>query len=133
MATKKKGKSRQGRSSRKRTAGSGHSRVVYIHGIGDQLPPVALKREWDLALFGRDMGGQTEMAYWSDILHGTQPRTMAAAGSRSLDVDTLLERAGLGDTPGAQVLADALIARFGVSAGKRRCAQESAAAARVPA
>ena len=38
--------------------------VIYVHGIGNQPPADALKRDWDLALFGRDMGVATRMAYW---------------------------------------------------------------------
>jgi hypothetical protein len=38
--------------------------VLYVHGIGNQPPADALKRQWDLALFGRDMGARTRMAYW---------------------------------------------------------------------
>ncbi len=43
--------------------------VVYIHGIGKQALHDPLKREWDLALFGREMGAQTRMARWSDLNH----------------------------------------------------------------
>ena len=38
--------------------------VVYVHGIGNQPIASILKRQWDRALFGRDMGGRTRMAYW---------------------------------------------------------------------
>jgi hypothetical protein len=44
--------------------------VIYVHGIGRQPPPTQLKLEWDLALFGRDLGERSVMAYWSDLLHG---------------------------------------------------------------
>ena len=30
--------------------------VVYVHGIGAHPPARELKLEWDLALFGRDLG-----------------------------------------------------------------------------
>ena len=45
--------------------------TIYIHGIGEHPPKEQWKREWDLALFGKPMGDQTSMAYWSDILHET--------------------------------------------------------------
>lgn len=41
--------------------------VVYMHGIGNQEPPKELKRIWDVALFGVDMGARTRMAYWADL------------------------------------------------------------------
>jgi subtilisin family serine protease len=41
--------------------------VVYIHGIGNKPPPTVLKRQYDNALFGIDMGGRTRLAYWADI------------------------------------------------------------------
>lgn len=43
--------------------------VVYIHGIGSQIAPALLKREWDKLLFGTDKGELTRMAYWADIQH----------------------------------------------------------------
>lgn len=48
--------------------------ILYIHGIGEHPPKDELKQEWDLALFGKPMGDQTSMAYWSDILHGRSSR-----------------------------------------------------------
>ncbi|MBE3072387.1 MAG: hypothetical protein IMZ67_05375 [Acidobacteria bacterium] len=38
--------------------------VVYVHGIGNQPVADILKRQWDEALFGRDMGSRTRMVYW---------------------------------------------------------------------
>ncbi len=52
-----------------RSADGRDSPVVYIHGIGKQAPPAELKLEWDLALFGRDLGSRSRMAYWADLLH----------------------------------------------------------------
>ena len=45
--------------------------VLYVHGAGNKPPPDELKREWDRDLFGRDMGGQTRMVYYADLLHPT--------------------------------------------------------------
>lgn len=42
--------------------------VVYVHGVGDKPAPPQLKREWDKALFGMDMGARTRMAYWADLV-----------------------------------------------------------------
>ena len=41
--------------------------IIYIHGIANKPAPAVLKRQWDLALFGIDMGSRTRMAYWADI------------------------------------------------------------------
>ena len=96
------------------------SPVVYIHGIGKQSPPADLKLEWDLALFGRDLGGRSRMAYWADILHppGEPMPTVAsmrAADAAELDLDAALERAGLDpDDPKVQVMAEVLLQQAGV-------------------
>jgi len=41
--------------------------VVYIHGIGNKIVAPALKLEWDHALYARDLGQTSQMAYWADI------------------------------------------------------------------
>jgi hypothetical protein len=43
--------------------------VLYVHGAGNKPPSDELKREWDRDLFGRDMGDQTRMVYYADLLH----------------------------------------------------------------
>jgi hypothetical protein len=42
---------------------------VYVHGSGPQPAPQELKRALDSALFGRDQGARTEVAYYADLLH----------------------------------------------------------------
>lgn len=85
----------------KKAAGDGFdSVIVYIHGIGQQpYPPAALKLKWDLALFGRDLGKQSSMAYWADILHppGEPVPTVGkqSAGGGTIDLATAIEQAGL--------------------------------------
>jgi pimeloyl-ACP methyl ester carboxylesterase len=67
-------------------ASSDESVVVYVHGIGDQLPAAELKQRWDLALFGRDVGHRSVMAYWSDVLHPDNaggPTTKQASSRRA--------------------------------------------------
>jgi hypothetical protein len=115
VATKKR------KQARTRSAAAASStdtpRVVYIHGIGDQPDPVTLKREWDLALFGREMGTRTTMAYWSDILHPQRKRAEAkrARASKSLSVDSLLEEAGVSpENKDAQYLARSLLRKAGI-------------------
>jgi hypothetical protein len=43
--------------------------VVYVHGNGNKVREELLKRHWDLALFGRDAGTSSRMAYWAPLLH----------------------------------------------------------------
>jgi subtilisin family serine protease/pimeloyl-ACP methyl ester carboxylesterase len=94
--------------------------VVYIHGIGKQAPPDDLKLEWDLALFGRDLGDRSRMAYWADILHPAEEpmpsiAAMRAEDSSELHLEAALERAGLdpGD-PRVEILAEVLLEHAGV-------------------
>jgi len=46
--------------------------TVYVHGNGNKIAADALKRVWDEALFERDMGDATRMAYWAPLRY-TQP------------------------------------------------------------
>src|SRR5687768_17015892 len=73
--------------------------IVYIHGIGKQeWPPERLKLKWDLALFGRDLGAQSRMAYWADILHSPsepEPRVDAKSAHGGVDLEDAILQAGL--------------------------------------
>jgi hypothetical protein len=68
--------------------------VIYIHGNGVYPPRDQLKREWDIALFGKPMGNRTSMAYLSDILHGpstvTGVRARVTASSTVQIIDRLI-------------------------------------------
>jgi hypothetical protein len=45
--------------------------IVYIHGVGNKPVRAALKRQWDTALFGFELGERSRMAYWVNRdLHG---------------------------------------------------------------
>lgn len=98
------------------------TRIVYIHGIGRQAPPEQLKREWDLALFGREMGEQTVMAYWADLLHGEPPtpgssKSQKGARAEALDVDALLRAAGVDPAnDDARRLAQSMLRSLGLDA-----------------
>jgi hypothetical protein len=113
-------------SSRKRAAAAqeaGQRSVIYVHGIGVQPAPDVLKRDWDLALFGKEMGGQTRMAYWADFLHGKRSlsRTRAIRPDTEIDFDALLREAKVPtDGDGARLLSGALAARLGVRAPATR-------------
>ncbi len=66
--------------------------TIYIHGIGEHPPKDQWKRQWDLALFGKPMGDQTSMAYWSDILHG--PPVEGAEGAKAIRTRAIVSSAG---------------------------------------
>lgn len=78
MATRKKiGKS---------NTASDESVVIYVHGIGQHPPREQIKQQWDLALFGRELGERSRMAYWCDLVHplqaGSAAKGLRAAGAR---------------------------------------------------
>lgn len=62
--------------------------IVYIHGIANKPAPAVLKREWDQALFGVDMGARTRMAYWADIRY-PQPLSSGATERLALGAPEL--------------------------------------------
>ena len=62
--------------------------LVYVHGIGPQVGPATLKREYDRALLDGDAGDRTRLAYWADILHQTAPQARAAEAFRSDGIAT---------------------------------------------
>lgn len=104
------------------TADRYDSVIVYVHGIGKHAPADQLKLEWDLALFGKDLGVRSRMAYWSDLIHpptGPGARTVRRPSTGSegeLDVDALLANAGLSEEDqAAQDFALALLRGFGVA------------------
>ena len=41
--------------------------IVYVHGNGNQVGAELLKSLWDRALFGREMGERSRMAYWAAV------------------------------------------------------------------
>ena len=41
--------------------------VLYVHGNGNKVRKDRLKLDWDRALFGRDMGDKSVMAYWASL------------------------------------------------------------------
>jgi hypothetical protein len=64
--------------------------VVYVHGAGNKPPPQELKRAWDQDLFGRDMGQQTQMAYYADLLHAAPGAIGADACTQDEALDALV-------------------------------------------
>lgn len=77
--------------------------IIYVHGIGKQEPEEVVKRAWDIALFGKDMGDYSRMAYWADILHGNEASgpelsQMKTSLPDELDPASILAEAGVGIT-----------------------------------
>jgi hypothetical protein len=109
--------------------------IVYIHGVGDQEPATELKRSWDLALFGQDMGSRTSMAYWADLTRPTSAarrRTRSALVDRDLGAAELLKDAELPtDDEAAQAFTEALAERL-ASGGTRGRGGPSAKALPLP-
>ncbi len=83
--------------------------IIYIHGLANKPPEDVLKRQWDRALFGFDLGERSRMAYWvnrdrhgpplgetsdPDELAAMQPKpgfsTASHRSSRAGDADALL-------------------------------------------
>lgn len=77
------------------------SLVVYVHGVGRHIRSDQLKLEWDFALFGRDLGERSRMAYWADLAHPESPRATKASMRReavqtdTLNLDDVLDDAGV--------------------------------------
>jgi pimeloyl-ACP methyl ester carboxylesterase len=57
--------------------------LIYVHGIGQHPPLEAIKLQWDLALFGRDVGAKSSMAYWSDLVHPAAVATKGRSSAKS--------------------------------------------------
>jgi subtilisin family serine protease len=83
--------------------GSEDSLVIYVHGIGDHPPREQIKQQWDLALFGRELGERSRMAYWSDLVHPTRAAPSAKAKRAAAGPAPDAWRARLGDKAGARV------------------------------
>ncbi|MES2414510.1 MAG: S8 family serine peptidase [Pseudomonadota bacterium] len=61
------------------------SLLIYIHGVGQDEPGDQVKLKWDLALFGRDMGERSRMAYWADLVRPEVLRAGYSTASRAGD------------------------------------------------
>ncbi|MFM9068379.1 MAG: S8 family serine peptidase, partial [Planctomycetota bacterium] len=107
-------------------------KVIYVHGIGQQAPKEDLKREWDIALFGKAMDGQdgrnepTSMAYWANLMHDEAEIT----GLRSKSVRSIMQQRD----PGKRIVTtldfdfEKIVSDAGIPKAKQQKAQDLLAA-----
>jgi endonuclease G, mitochondrial len=86
--------------------------IVYVHGNGNKPRADRLRLEWDRALFGRDVGRASRMAYWAPVRYSRpldELPEMAAAelphlveSPEQFIADTLLEAVKEGGTVQAE-------------------------------
>lgn len=88
---------------------SEESVVIYVHGIGQTDPCDKLKLQWDLALFGRDLGSRSRMAYWADLVRpevnlvkNTTSRRKDAQSIDSVNIESILNDAGIPESKKAK-------------------------------
>lgn len=84
--------------------------IVYVHGNGNKIASDALRSEWDRALFGRDMGTRSRMAYWAPVLHARPLGAGEADQAQQLPVSPLESSVPESPPPGeftAEVLLEA--------------------------
>ena len=88
--------------------------AIYIHGIGKHPKAEIWKSQWDLALFGRPLEGQTKGAYWADILHGDEGNESFPKGSNGehLSASEFLRYTELASDPDAREFVHCLRRRF---------------------
>ncbi len=68
--------------------------VIYVHGIGNKPKPSVLKCQWDMALFGVQLGDRSRMAYWVNREYYPRPTddTCAVGDHVSIDDDEVTTR-----------------------------------------
>jgi hypothetical protein len=80
--------------------------VVYVHGAGNKPLPQDLKRAWDLDLFRRDMGQQTRMTHYADLLHATPGSIGPDACTQDEALAALVLAAGAADAAAGEAPPD---------------------------
>lgn len=61
--------------------------VIYVHGIGNKPVASVLKCQWDRALFGKDLGDRTRMAYWVNRQYYPMPEAATCGDKDLVEVD----------------------------------------------
>ncbi len=60
--------------------------IVYIHGIGNKPPASVLKCQWDMALFGIQLGDRSRLAYWVNREYYPSPEAQTCASGDVVEV-----------------------------------------------
>ena len=69
-------------------ASAAQPRILYIHGIGPKPHPDVVRSMWDIALFGRERGADSRLAYWADLLHKNEHLGVEGRAAKSLQRST---------------------------------------------
>lgn len=79
----------------KAAGAKGANTIVYVHGINNKPPASVLKCQWDMALFGTQLGDRSRMAYWvnRDYYPAPLQETCAAGDVVNIDDDEASTRA----------------------------------------
>lgn len=101
------------------------SLVIYVHGVAQEDSPGELKLGWDLALFGRDMGESSRMAYWADVVRPevlqakrVGAKKVSVAEASTVDLNAVLDGASVPKSKkaDAEQLALELLREMGIEA-----------------
>lgn len=87
--------------------------IVYVHGNGNQVRAELLKALWDQAVFGREMGERSRMAYWASLRYDEPLPDSRAWGEPELSDEPELESAAPAAEP-----TESFIARVRSEAGE---------------
>jgi subtilisin family serine protease len=105
MVTKKKPRrpsaAKSKRTSKKAATRSGATdpvarTIIYVHGIGNKPEPSVLKCQWDMALFGFDLGERSRLAYWVNRGYYPEPSAGTCATGDLVTTDQLSGPPSLG-------------------------------------
>ncbi|MCZ8167256.1 S8 family peptidase [Silanimonas sp.] len=100
--------------------------IIYVHGIFQTQSAEDLKRLWDLALAGKDLGSRTAMAYWADLVPKDPPKGAVGpkkTASRSNDLniaEAALQGTSLSSNKDAMAFALELLDELEASPDARR-------------
>lgn len=117
-------------------AAQGEARtVIYVHGMGNKPPSETLRCQWDHALFGRNMGERTRLAYWvsrarypvaeasrcadgdqGPVVNQAEQRVLASLGVTPLRPDLHQLAAALSQSPQELAMLEQMLDELGVSA-----------------
>jgi subtilisin family serine protease len=97
--------------------------VIYVHGIDQTRDAASLKVDWDCAIFGREIGERSRMAYWEDLVRELAPpstprgvigeQAIGDASDRPPDIEGAIAAAGVSiEDSRVREFAEAMAARL---------------------